>query len=288
MRALLLAVFLATPAAADEAFHWVTQPKFQDAGAAHQGVVPLRQGDLWGLMGRDGQWLATPQYQAISDPGEGWLPVKKAGKWGAVDLAGAEVVGFDYDAIGKPALYTPFKYQGLWYALAPSGDFESAPLPFDTLLANDSACITGTQNNNFVTYSGGAEPFIQTLPEVQDALPPSEGMVAVKLPGDWVQLNCADGSMVIGDDAPFAAMRAVSDGYAAVQGDQGWGYATPYGVGIEFGGDYLSAGDADPGQKSDRGGLCLWSYCRVGCADRGRGVPSASVQGAGAGYGAIP
>ncbi|WP_426035544.1 WG repeat-containing protein [Cypionkella sp. TWP1-2-1b2] len=260
MRAFILAAFLATPAMAEDAFQLVVEPGFQDAAAAHQGVVPLKQGGLWGLMGRDGQWIVTPQYQAVGDPGIGWFPVQKSGKWGTVDLTGAEIAGFDYDAIGKPATYTPFKYQGLWYALAPSGDFEANPLPFDTLLANDGACITGTQNNGFVSYSGGPEPFIQTLPEVQDALPPSEGMVAVKLPGGWVQLNCADGSMVIGDDAPFVAMRPVSDGYAAVQGDQGWGYAMPYGVGIEFGGDYTAAGDFSEGLAPVQVAGGKWGY----------------------------
>ncbi len=260
MRALILAAFLATPAMAEDAFQWVVQPSFQDAGAAHQGVVPLKQGDLWGLMGRDGQWLVTPQYQAVGDPGEGWFPVQKTGKWGMVDLTGAELASFDYEAIGKPATYTPFKYQGLWYALAPNGDFAAAPLPFDTLLANDGTCITGTQNNNFVSYSGGTEPFVQTLPEVQDALPPSEGFVAVKLPGGWVQLNCADGSMVIGDDAAFAATRSVNDGRAAVQGDQGWGYAIPYGVGIEFGGDYTAAGDFSEGLAPVQVAGGKWGY----------------------------
>lgn len=260
MRALILVAFLASPAAAEDAFQWVIQPSFQDAGAAHQGVVPLKQGDLWGLMGPDGQWRVPPQYQAVGDPGIGWFPVQKSGKWGTVDLTGAEVAGFDYEAIGKPAKYTPFKYQGLWYALAPSGDFEAAPLPFDTLLANDGTCITGTQNNSFVIYSGGIEPFSQTLPEAQDALPPSEGTVAVKLPNGWVQLNCADGSIVIGDDAAFKATRPVSDGYAAVQGDQGWGYATPYGVGIEFGGEYLAAGDFSEGLAPVQGADGKWGY----------------------------
>lgn len=260
MRAFVLAAFMATPAVAEDAFHWVVEPGFQDAGAAHQGVVPLKQGDLWGLMQRDGPWIATPQYQAVGDPGEGWFPVQKAGKWGMVDLSGAEVASFDYEAIGKPATYTPFKYQGLWYALAPNGDFAAVPLPFDTLLANDGTCITGTQNNTFVSYAGGAEPFIQTLPDVQDALPPSEGYVAVKLPNGWVQMNCADGSMVIGDDAPFKATRPVSDGFAAVQGDQGWGYATPYGVGIEFGGDYSGAGDFSEGLAPVQIADGKWGY----------------------------
>ena len=217
MRALILAACLATPAAAEDAFQWVAEPGFQDAGAAHQGVVALKQGDFWGLMGRDGQWVAAPQFQAVGDPGKGWFPVEKAGKWGVVDLTGAEMAGFDYDAIGKPADFTPFKYQGQWFVLNQKGDFLAEPLPFDTLLANDGTCITGTRNGSFVSYSGadylnGGAPFLQTLPEVQDALPPSEGFVAVKLPGGWVQLNCADGAMVVGDDAPFAAMRPVSDG----------------------------------------------------------------------------
>ncbi|MFC3182068.1 WG repeat-containing protein [Cypionkella sinensis] len=260
MRALILAAFLATPAMAQDAFQWVAKPGFQDAGAAHQGVVPLKQGDLWGLMGRDGQWVATPQYQAVGDPGQGWFPVQQGGKWGTVDLSGAVIASFDYDAIGKPATYTPFKYQGMWYALAPDGNFVTTPLPFDTLLANDGTCITGTQNNTFVSYSGGAEPFVQTLSDVQDALPPSEGMVAVKLPGGWVQINCADGSMVIGDDAPFVATRPVSDGYAAVQADLGWGYATPYGVGIEFGGDYKAAGDFSEGLAPVQVADGKWGY----------------------------
>ena len=58
--------------------------------------------------------------------------------------------------------------------------------------------------------------------------------------------------MVVGDDAPFPAMRAVSDGHAAVQGDQGWGYAIPYSVGIEFGGHYTAAGDFS----------MVWPQCR--------------------------
>ena len=260
MRAFVLAAFLATPAVAEDAFQWVVQPSFQDAGAAHQGVVPLKQGDLWGLMGRNGQWVAIPQYQAVGDPGEGWFPVQKAGNWGMVDLTGAEVAGFDYEAIGKPGTYTPFKFQGLWYALAPNGEFVAAALPFDTLLANDGSCITGTQNNSFVSYSGGDEPFVQTLPEVQDALPPSEGFVAVKLPNGWVQLNCADGSMVVGDYTPFPAMRAVNDAHAAVQGDQGWGYAIPYGVGIEFGGDYTAVGDFSEGLAPVQVAGSKWGY----------------------------
>ncbi len=53
--------------------------------------------------------------------------------------------------------------------------------------------------------------------------------------------------MVVGDNAPFPAMRAVSDGHAAVQGDQGWGYAIAYSVSIEFGGHYTAAGDFSDG-----------------------------------------
>lgn len=265
MRALILAACLATPAAAEDAFQWVVQPSFQDAGAAHQGVVALRQGDLWGLMGRNGQWVAAPQFQAVGDPGKGWFPVEKAGKWGVVDLTGAEMAGFDYDAIGKPADFTPFKYQGQWFVLNQKGDFLAEPLPFDTLLANDGTCIIGTRNGSFVSFSGaddlnGGAPFLQVLPEVHDVLPPAEGFVAVKLPGGWVQLNCADGAMVVGDDAPFVAMRQVNDGHAAVQGDQGWGYAIPYGVGIEFGGDYLAAGDFSEGLAPVQVAGGKWGY----------------------------
>ncbi len=265
MRALILVACLATPAAAEDGFHWVVQPSFQDAGAAHQGVVALKQGDLWGLMGRDGQWVAAPQFQAVGDPGKGWFPVQKAGKWGVVDQNGAEMAGFDYDAIGKPADFTPFKYQGQWFALNPAGDFLDEPLPFDTLLGNDGTCITGRKDGNFTSYSGasymsGNEAFSQTLPEVTESHPPAEGFVAVKYASGWVQVNCADGAMVIGDDAPFLATRPVSDGMAAVQGDQGWGYAIPYGVGIEIGGSYLAAGDFSEGLAPVQVAGGKWGY----------------------------
>lgn len=83
------------PAHAEDAFRWVVQPAFQDAGSAHQGVVPLKQGDLWGLMGADGQWAVPPQFQAVGDPGLGRFPVQLNGKWGVIDLTGQVMTPFE-------------------------------------------------------------------------------------------------------------------------------------------------------------------------------------------------
>ena len=41
-RFFFLLLLLPQPLWAEDAFRWVVQPQFQDAGSAHQGVVPLR------------------------------------------------------------------------------------------------------------------------------------------------------------------------------------------------------------------------------------------------------
>jgi hypothetical protein len=77
---------------AETGYRWVAPPAYDDAGSAFEGVVPLRQGELWGLMGSTGAWRVPPRYEALGRPSEGHYPVKIHGTWGSVDLDGVTVI----------------------------------------------------------------------------------------------------------------------------------------------------------------------------------------------------
>ena len=101
--AMLAAGAAALPAQAQDGFRWVAEPRFEDAGAAFGGVVPLREGERWGLMGADGAWAAQPMFEAVGRSGGERIAVRLAGKWGVADAAGRLVVPPLYDEIGTPS-----------------------------------------------------------------------------------------------------------------------------------------------------------------------------------------
>lgn len=262
VRALLFALCLATPAAADSGFHWVAEPAFQAAGAAQGGVVPLQQGDLWGLMGLDGQWLFPPQFQAVGAGGMGVFAVQQGGKWGLVNLRGEVVADYEYDAIGTPATYTPMQYNGLWYALGPDGQFDPTPLPFDTLTGNDDTCMVGTAQGIPVSVNRGDTPLDQVMPDFDSMAPPSEGQIGVQIAGKAGHFDCAYGSLV-GGAAPYDAARGYHQGLAAVQIGADWGYVGLYDNAFEIAGPFEDARDfaegLAPAQQGGKWGYLDWS-----------------------------
>ncbi len=262
MRALCLALLLlAGPACAENAFRWVAEPGFDAAGTPHMGITPLKLGAVWGLMKADGSWLYEPQFDAVGTAGKGWFPVEKAGKWGVATLDGAPVGVMDFDAIGTPATYTPIRYQGQWWIVGPDGQFESAPLPMDEWVGNDDACVLGKRAGNYVAFARGLDPIEQDLSELAEVRAPSEGFLAYRLGEDWFQMSCADGSTVIGDDGgPFLAARPVREGKSAVQTAEGWGYAVPYGVGVEIGGTLKAAREFEEGLAPAQDDSGKWGF----------------------------
>ncbi len=229
MRLLALAALIVTtlPAWAEDAFRWVADPAFQDAGAPHLGVVPLKQGDLWGFMGLDGQWAAEPQFEAVGAAGLGWFAVQKGGKWGYFEVGGVPRTDYDFDAIGTPATYTPMKWQGTWYAQGPDGRFDDEALPFDTLIGNDGTCMVGTANGAFIVVVRGAEPSAHRIEGVTQMSPPSEGYVAVRLGKKAGHIDCASGTFN-GGEAPYDEARPYGQGLAAVRVGEAWNYVETY------------------------------------------------------------
>jgi len=255
-----LMILPALPAQAQDAFRWVVEPSFQDAGAAHQGVVPLKQGDLWGLMGRDGAWVWEPQFQAVGDAGMGRFPVRQNGRWGSVDVLGQVTTPFEFDAIGTPSTYTPMQWQGTWYAIGPDGQADETPLPFDTLVGNDGTCIVGTANGVPVAVHLGDERAI-FQPEGATAMSaPAEGQVVVRF-GDRVgHLDCSFGNLN-GGDAPYDQARRFGQGLAAVRLGETWNYVGEYDTINQFRTDFAAARDFAEGLApvQDIGSL-KWGY----------------------------
>ena len=238
-------ILIASPAAAQDAFRWVTNPAFQDAGSAHQGVVPLLQGNQWGLMGRDGQWVWPPQFDAIGESGQGRWPVLQNGKWGAVDILGQVARNFEFDAIGRDQTYTPVQWQGVWYSVGLDGQPEAEPLPFDTLIGNDDTCMVGTANGVYVAVNRGAQPMVTVLDGAVMAAP-SQGAVVFEQNGRFGHLECGYGT-ISGGEAPYDQARRFSEELAAVRVGDGWGYVGIYSTSFEFGGDFSGAREFSEG-----------------------------------------
>ena len=255
---LLSALLLASPAQAEDAFRWVAQPMFQDAGSAHQGVVPLLQGDLWGLMAADGQWVAPPQFQAVGAPGLGRFPVKANGKWGVVDLTGQIVVPFELDAIGTIDTLTPMQAGGRWYAVTLDGVAEQTPLPFDTLIGNEGACFVGTDGGTPVSSWRGDAPLDQVMTDFDAVAAPSEAYIAVRT-GDKAGHMYCDSRTIQGGSLSLDEVRRFAEGLAAARLGEGWGYIGPYSNSFEIGGDFQAAREFSEGLAPVKTGG-KWGY----------------------------
>lgn len=256
--ALAVSLAIASPALADNTFRWVAEPIFQDAGSAYQGVVPLKQGELWGLMNGQGEWIWPPQFQAVGTPGLGGFPVEKDGKWGVVTIDGQTPTPFDYDSIGTPQPYTPMQYQGAWYALGPDAQWVEPPLPIDTLTGNEGSCITGLRAGVPVMIWLGEEPRTTAIDGISAMDAPSEGNVAYVQGGRAGHLDCESGTTVNGG-AENDEVRRFSEGLAAVRNAVGWVYADTYSS-VAVSGDFQAAKEFSEGiaPVQDRAGL--WGY----------------------------
>ena len=252
-----LCITLPLTAWAETGFSWVVQPKYPDAGSAYQGIVPLKEGGKWGLMGRDGAWIVPPQLDAIGNAGDDRIAVQMAGKWGAVDLAGNVAIAIEFEAIGTPAEVTPVKWQGQWYALNRDGTPQDALLAIDTLIGNDGTCVTGMLGTRPVIDSRATPPRQTALDSVDKLFGPSEGHAVIIQNGKRGFAHCASGSISILPE--FDEARRFSDGLAAVRSGDRWSYTSIYG-GYEFPLKFTGAREFSEGLApvQDAGGK--WGY----------------------------
>lgn len=255
--ALCLALFPFS-AAAEEGFRWLAEPQFADAGVAHQGVVPLFDGQLWGLMGRDG-WVLAPQFDAVGGAGQGRFAVQKGGLWGAVDVEGREVLPFEFQAMGTPSDVTPVKWQGAWYALDSQGQPQEQALNIDELVGNDGFCVTGRLQGEAVADWRGSEPRATSAGDGAFGVPVG-GVAVVELGGRFGYFECQYGT-ISGGEAVFDAARPFVEEMGAVRQGEAWAYVGPWGNSLEIAGDWSGAREFSEGLApvQDRASG-LWGY----------------------------
>lgn len=258
-RAAALAAFAAAlPAHAQDGFRWVAEPRFEDAGAPFGGVVPLREGERWGLMGADGAWAAAPAYEAVGGSGADRIAVRLGGKWGVADTAGRLVVPPLYDEVGRPGEVTPVRLGDRWIALDASGAQLEGDIPIDTLVGNDGTCIAGLKGGLPVVDERGRSPRIATGTRAAGIRRPSEGRVAVEQAEGWGDVYC--GAQSLETYPSFDDLRPFSDDYAAASRDGLWGYISRYSASWEFPPRFTAAREFGDGLAPVQVGGGLWGY----------------------------
>lgn len=222
--ALTLMMMQALPVAAQDGVAWVAEPAFDDAGSAQDGVVPLRQGGQWGLMGRDGQWVMPPQFAAMGAQAAGVFVAERGGVWGAVDARGQEVLPFQFQAIGRPGPLTPVLMGGDWLVLDRQGRVQGAPLAFDTLIGNDGACFTGTAAGVPVVEWRGVQPLVTVLDAVAGISAPAGDILRADLPaGGVANLYCSNPYIGEATEVLEQARPVASNMVAVLRGGL-WGF----------------------------------------------------------------
>ncbi|WP_407494866.1 WG repeat-containing protein [Pseudooceanicola sp. MF1-13] len=218
-------MLMTTEAHAQSGFRWVVDPAYDDAGAAFDGAVPLRQGDKWGLMGADGQWRVAPQFEALGAASDGHIAVKRDGRWGIIDLDGREAIAIGYQAIGRWAERIPAKTSDGWMVLDRFGARVYGPLPIDTLRGNEGHCITGQIGDRPYIFDDefpAGDTVYASSDGAMRVYGPSNGMAAFQRDGQFGYLSCSERLVAVKEQ--FEAVRKVSeDQLAAGKKDGRWG-----------------------------------------------------------------
>lgn len=256
--AMLAACAAVPPAGAQDGFRWVTEPRFEDAGAAFGGVVPLREGERWGLMGADGAWAAQPMFEAVGRSGGERIAVRLAGKWGVADTAGRLVVPPLYDEIGTPSEVTPVRLGERWIALDPAGAQLQGDIPIDTLAGNDGTCIAGLKGGVPVVDERGGTPRVTVGEGPAGIRRPSGGRVAVGQGDGWGDVYC--GAPDLRAYPSFEELRPFSDDFAAARRDGVWGYISRYSTSWEFTPRFTAAREFADGLAPVQVEGGLWGY----------------------------
>ena len=211
---------------ADAGFRWVVEPKFEDASSAHGGIVPIKEGGLWGFIDAEGKWLFEPAYEQIQKGADGRFPVLKDGKWGVINTLGNQVVRHRFDQIGLPGVLTPVRSGKKWLALTKTGagrfNFE-----LDEFIGNDGFCVAGKKGGRNVMLWMGKDPKMITLDGVDKVFRPRDGHVLIKMGDKRDHTQCRNWSRKnrrFVDEA-----RSVSEQMAAIKVGGKWGFRPLYG-----------------------------------------------------------
>ena len=213
-----------------------------DADFFADGLMPWRQGDLWGYVGLDGRWLITPQYQ--------WAQPFHAGRAGVQ----ADGRGLLIDVKGRVLARAP---RGWWIAPA-SGELLRA----GTETAWGFVGVDGTLPKA-LPYATVRIIFAGRSSVDARPLRYSEGLAAVTrtAPHRW-QVVDADGRVRAG--GRYDWVEDAGAGLYAVAIDQRWALASSA-LQVLSGARFDAAPDFAPGSDAQ---AAAWRDRRLGCMDR--------------------
>lgn len=99
----------------NELGEWILAPTFKLVGSVAEGVVPVCDGERWGVIrlnGKASERLFTLESEQMGRPWRGLVPIKRGGLWGLIDLEGKVVLPCEYDTLewgidqaGSPLFY---------------------------------------------------------------------------------------------------------------------------------------------------------------------------------------
>lgn len=263
MRAVFTTLFLALgfafPSQAQEGYRWTVEPVFDDAGSAHDGVVPVRLGGLWGLAGKGGQWVAEPQFEEMGASALGRFAARRGGKWGLISATGDVVLPYAFDAIGTPEILTPVRQGKDWVLVDESGSVQGGAMPFEELVGNSGNCIVGTQAGTPVLVWAGDDGAVSRLETVKRAYAPVGDRVLVEAEGLFLQLYCSSPN-ISGSTPRYQGARRAADGFFAFKDRDLWGFE-PLGYGHEpIAPAFLSVRDFSEGLAPVQAQNGKWGY----------------------------
>lgn len=70
---------------------------FDAAGLFYDGVAPVKDGELWGLLNKKGEWVVTPRYTNVGRYQEGRMAIRQNNMFAYIESSGNRITGFAYE-----------------------------------------------------------------------------------------------------------------------------------------------------------------------------------------------
>lgn len=79
----------------------VVDMKYDQIMGIKDGIIPVEEGNKWGLFNEKGEVVTNCQYDWIGDISEGLIPVRKNNREGFINEKGKVIIDFKYDGVGS-------------------------------------------------------------------------------------------------------------------------------------------------------------------------------------------
>lgn len=245
-------VVLSLTQAQAQGIEFAISPRFEDAGAFHEGVAPAKLDGRWGLVDRSGAWAVPPSYDQIRRGNQGRFAALKNKQWGYLSSIGKVVVEPRYDTVTDfRHSYAAVKRSGAWSFIGANGEaigsFESLTAPENGVAVARKGGKWGVANvsGDFSAFGEGTY-YVSSIRSVIDL---SHGFYIVQN-SDNVSFNCIfeGNSCQYISSKTFKRAQPFSENFAAVaiENPERWSFLRDDGA-IMFENRFQAAGDFSQG-----------------------------------------